>query len=380
MKTQQLIYSEANGWKQLNDSSNCTDAGLVLVFGHRNQLNKPGVLDELRFRYPEAEIVGCSTAGEIAGDLVTDGGIVATAVKFEKAVIKVFALPIDEMSESYAIGLKLGSLIPHEDLRHILTLSEGLNINGSDLTQGINAAVGGLIPVTGGLAGDDADFIETLIVHNSTIQKNLVLAIAFYGAGLEVGYGSMGGWESFGVDRLVTRSEANILFELDGQPALSLYKQYLGEYARNLPASGLLFPLSLRFRDSSVNLVRTILSVNEHNGSMVFAGNIPQGEYVRLMKASFNNLIDGAGDAAALSVQRLGMSDPELAILISCIGRKLVLRQRVEEEIEIVNETLGQQCTFTGFYSYGEICPVGQHNNRCELHNQTMTITLFKEV
>ena len=127
-------------------------------------------------------------------------------------------------------------------------------------------------------------------------------------------------------------------------------------------------------------MVRTVLSVNEVDGSMVFAGDIPQGEYVRLMKANFDRLIDGANDAAEMSKISLENSDPDLAILISCVGRKLVLKQRVEEELEIIREVIGARTTMAGFYSYGEICPIKPFEQHCELHNQTMTITVFKEI
>jgi hypothetical protein len=261
-----------------------------------------------------------------------------------------------------------------------MILSEGLNINGSELTKGINNQLKDRIPVTGGLAGDQDQFNETVIVYNGTGMKNQVIAIGFYGDQLQVGYGSMGGWDSFGVDREVTRSKGNILYELDGQPALELYKKYLGAHAANLPASALLFPLSLRLQNSETSLVRTILAVNEDDGSMVFAGDIPQGEYVRLMKANFDRLIDGANDAAEMSKISLQNADADLAILISCVGRKLVLKQRVEEELEAIREVLGDGVAMTGFYSYGEISPIKPFEQHCELHNQTMTITLFKEI
>jgi hypothetical protein len=158
-----------------------------------------------------------------------------------------------------------------------------------------------------------------------------------------------------------------------------LYKRYLGNYAANLPSSALLFPLSLILPDSDTSLVRTVLSVNESEGSMNFAGDLPQGEYVRLMKANVDKLIGGAHGAAIMSAQSLKQDSPDLAILISCVGRRLVLKQRVEEEVEIVREVIGSHAAVTGFYSYGEISPLRPFDNHCELHNQTMTITVFKE-
>ena len=380
MKTEQLVYTGSNGWHLKNDRNDCRNAGLVFLFGDRELLSDKAIVDNIRIRYPEAELVGCSTSGEICQEEVRNSSIVCTAVRFEKTMIRVVREDIHHTSESFEIGQKLADQLDTEGLVHIVVLSEGLNINGSELTKGLSSKLGARIPVTGGLAGDAADFNETVLIHNQIVSKNMVVAIGFYGNNIRVGYGSMGGWDSFGVDRLVTRSSANVLYELDGQPALELYKKYLGQHAAELPASALLFPLSLRFKDSDVILVRTILSVSETDGSMTFAGDIPEGEYVRLMKAGFEKLVEGASGAAELSGSSLGLSDPDLAILISCVGRKLVLKQRVEEEVEAVREVLGSHPTITGFYSYGEICPGSPFGQRCELHNQTMTITLFKEL
>ena len=379
MKTEQSIYFQTGEWIKKSDQNLGDIAQIVFLFGNKNLLKEQQRLDEVKAAYPVAEIVGCSTSGEIFGEEVSNESIICTAVWFEKTTIEIVSAHIDSMDESFSIGENLAAKLDKHRLIHIMVLSEGLNINGSELTKGLNSRLHNRVSVTGGLAGDQAEFTETVIVHNRAGEKNLVLAIGFYGENLQVGYGSMGGWDSFGVDREVTKSKANILYELDGHPALDLYKRYLGDHAANLPASALLFPLSLRSKAAETSLVRTVLSVNEADGSMVFAGDIPQGEYVRLMKANFERLIDGANDAAEMSKISLKNSDPDLAILISCVGRKLVLKQRVEEELEIIREVIGPKTTMTGFYSYGEICPIKPFEQHCELHNQTMTITVFKE-
>ena len=233
--------------------------------------------------------------------------------------------------------------------------------------------------MTGGLAGDGERFEETLVFVGGEPRVGLIAAIGLYGDRLRVGFGSLGGWDPFGPDRLITRSEGNVLFELDGKSALGLYKTYLGEYARDLPASALLFPLALRREGESQSpVVRTILSIDDEAESMTFAGDMPQGEYARLMKANFERLIDGATLAAKTSVETLGAETPELALLISCVGRRMVLKQRTEEEVETVREVLGTRAVLAGFYSYGEISPFAP-SARCELHNQTMTITTLSE-
>jgi hypothetical protein len=233
------------------------------------------------------------------------------------------------------------------------------------------------VTLTGGLAGDGARFAETLVFKSNVPQQRAIAAVGLYGSRVKVGFGSLGGWNPFGPQRLVTRSKGNVLFELDGRPALGLYKQYLGKHAQGLPATGLLFPLSVWAKPGDTPLVRTILAVDEEQQSMTYAGDAPKNAYVRLAKANVDRLVDGAIGAARNSCPA-GSVAPELALLISCVGRKLVFKQRVEEEVEGVSSILGDQAVLTGFYSYGEIAPFSL-GERSELHNQTMTVTTFAE-
>jgi hypothetical protein len=230
---------------------------------------------------------------------------------------------------------------------------------------------------SGGLAGDSALFGKTLVFRSDAPETGAIAAVGLYGNRLQIGFGSLGGWDPFGPDRLVTRSTANVLFKLDGRPALTLYKKYLGEHAKGLPATGLLFPLSVRTKPGETPVVRTILAVDEQRQSMTFAGDVPEGAQARFTKANVDRLVDGAVGAARASLQA-GRVAPQLAILISCVGRKLVLKQRVEEELEGVRSVVGEQAALTGFYSYGEIAPFSQ-GERIELHNQTMTVTTLAE-
>jgi hypothetical protein len=303
---------------------------------------------------------------------------VVTAVEFEKTVVKGSGLQLNRIDNSFEAGRKLAENLPKKDLVHAIVLSDGLNVNGSELVDGLIKNLPENVTVTGGLAGDSDRFNSTFVIWNDVPKKDMVAVLGFYGKNLNVGYASLGGWDPFGPERVITKSKGNVLFELDGQSALDLYKKYLGEHAKELPSSGLLFPLSLRVGNNNTPIVRTILGVNEAEQSMTFAGNVPEGAYARLMTANFDRLIDGAIDAARTSAMPLGSLNAELAILISCVGRKLVLKQRVEEEVEGVREVLGNKPVLAGFYSYGEISPFTA-NAKCELHNQTMTITTFAE-
>lgn len=271
----------------------------------------------------------------------------------------------------------IASAFDPENMKNILIFSDGHRVNGSELVRGLQEHLPEVVIITGGLAGDGSRFEKPLVGMNEIPIEGRVAAIAFYGDSLSVTFGSAGGWDSFGPERLITRSKKNILFELDGKPALDIYKLYLGEYAGELPGSGLLFPLCIRSAGSEKLIVRTILGIDEEEKSLIFAGDMPENAYARLMKANFDRLIEGASVAAQNSIEK-DLHKPELAILISCVGRKLLLGQRIEEEVEIIRALYGSGTCLSGFYSYGEISPTSDFGS-CELHNQTMTITTFSE-
>jgi hypothetical protein len=262
-----------------------------------------------------------------------------------------------------------------DGLCHILVFSDGISVNGDDLVRGINEDIPADVIVTGGLAADSGRFTKTLVGANAEPQSNRIVAIGFYGHKLKITHGSHGGWDLFGPVRTVTKAVDNVLYELDGENALEIYKRYLGPRASELPGSALLFPLCILGSDRESQLVRTILSVDDAAGTLRFAGNIPVGAEVQFMMANFDRLVDGAAKAAEQSNDQ----SPELVIMVSCVGRKIVLDQRIEEEVESVCQYFGNDAVYTGFYSNGEISPqLG--STQCSLHNQTMTITTYHEV
>jgi hypothetical protein len=375
MQVEQSRWTRHDGWAPAAPGRLGAGAQLVLAFGGTD-LVRGARLDELRQAYPRAALLGCSTAGEIFGTQVTDDSLVVTAVEFASTRVAGVGVSIAPGQDSFASGVKLAEMLDPHGLVHVFVLSDGLHVNGSALVAGLTSRLAPSVTVTGGLAGDGPHFRETAVAWNGVAEPCRIAAVGFYGAALRVGYGSLGGWDPFGPERLITRSRGNVLYEVDGRSALALYKAYLGAHARDLPASGLLFPLSLR-TPGGAGVVRTILAVDEAAQSMTFAGDVPEGAYVRLMKANFDRLIDGAVGAARTSYEALGAAPADLAILISCVGRKLVLKQRVEEELEGVREIMGAT-PLAGFYSYGEISPFTP-SARCELHNQTMTITTLAE-
>ena len=307
------------------------NAGLVLVFGDRGLIEAKDIAEKFKKGYPKAKIVFCSTAGEILNTEVTDNTLSVTAIEFEKTQIKTSLSNIADFKDSYSAGKNLVESLQADDLRHIIVLADGQLVNGSELVRGMNESLPVKVTISGGLAGDGARFQKTLVGLDSNIIAGNVVGIGLYGSHLLIGHGSNGGWDSFGPYRKVTKSKSNVLYELEGKSALDLYKQYLGDLASGLPGTALLFPLSIKIDDDSEPVVRTVLSVSEEDHSMTFAGDIPEGSHARLMKANFDRLIDAASGAASDTFTAFNGMQPELALLISCVGRKLVLDQRVDE-------------------------------------------------
>lgn len=350
---------------------------LILVFGNRYELEAPSLYADLRGYFPNGDIVFGSSAGEIMGNRVYDDSLVITIIQFEKSKYEVVRENILECNkDSKLLGTQLGAKLRKDGLKHIFVISEGSFINGSSLIEGLELS-NQLTTITGGLCGDDARFEKTIASYNEPPKQGEVIAIGLYGETLEITNAQYGGWKPFGPERIVTKSEANILYELDNFPALDLYKRYLGDKSKQLPQAALLYPLRVKSSAKKESFVRTILSIDNASNAMILAGDVPEGATVQLMMASIDNIADGALQAAEIGMQHR-KTPPELALVVSCIGRKLVMDQRVEEEIEEVIDIIGDKATVCGFYSYGELAPFNNQRS-CELHNQTMTLTLISE-
>lgn len=356
------------------DSSNT----LVLAFGAPRFASEPEPLRRLLAEYPTSCVAGCSTAGEIAGTQLLDDSVSVAVARFRHTRLARAVASVGSPADSYAAGEQIGRQLAHSTLRGVLVFSDGLRVNGTELVRGLSAALPPSVVITGGLAGDGERFQRTWVISDGAIVEGVVTAVGLYGERVRIGHGSKGGWDAFGPERIITRSDGNVLYELDGKPALALYKEYLGDRASGLPATALLFPLTLR-RDRSdpKSLVRTVLSVDEANQSMTFAGDVPQGYRAQLMRANFDRLIEAAGESARMTRLSSCADGSVLAIAISCVGRRLVLGERTEEELENALAALPPRSQLVGFYSYGEISPFAA--GTCDFHNQTMTLTTLAE-
>jgi len=350
MRVEQRKWSDEQWISQYSTFSDNDQPALVLVFASPNQIHNEVALQEIRTCYPHAIIAGGSTAGNVCGVSSADNDIVSTAISLDHGTVRLISL------------------------QHVLVLSDGLNINGSDLADGLSTVLD--VPVTGGLMGDNASFERTWVIADGAPASNQIAFIGLYGENLSVTNGCYAGWDEFGIKRVITRSIGNVVYEIDDQPALTLYKNYLGEYANEMPSSGLRFPLSIRDSEGNM-LIRTLLAVDEEAQSLTFAGDVPEGSITLLMKGNTENLIAGAATAATQAVPP--KDNDGLAIVISCVGRRMLMDQMADEELEVINEVCGNKVRLAGFYSYGELSPHENGTGKCSLHNQTMTMIMISE-
>jgi hypothetical protein len=374
---QTFAYTPRDGWSQRLPVELDAPETLVLAFCAPGFYDDRGPLDELLAAFPLSQVLGCSSSGEIYGAELRDESLSCAAVRFAHTRLRRAYARVQGTAGSFAAGVAVAEQLAAPDLRGVFVLSDGHMVNGTALIRGLGSALPENVVIAGGLAGDGNRFRRTWVIHGRDLRQGEVSAVGFYGDRIRIGHGSQGGWDIFGPERRITRSSANVLFELDGRPALELYKEYLGERAAGLPATALLFPLAVRTPGDEKRTVRTVLDVSESDSSMTFAGDVPEGALAQLMKANFDRLVQGAAHAALATRANTPEDVDVLAVAISCVGRRLVLNERTEEELEVTVETLPPRSRLVGFYSYGEISPYG--DGRCELHNQTMTLTTFAE-
>ncbi len=354
-------------------------ADLLLVFAPREWLEDEGFMSRVGEACPKGtSIVGCSSAGEIAGEQALGESAVLTFLHLEKTALHTRSFDASEEKDSRAGGMRIAEELKalDEDLSYVMVFADGLTVNGSLLVEGLSESLNGCCDFSGGLAGDGADFVKTLVVADGKVLENSIVAVGFYGKNFHSHSASVAGWKPFGAFRKVTKSVHNVVHELDGQPALGVYSAYLGEEAKQLPFSGLLYPLEVHLEGWKDSVIRTLLAVDEEARTLTFAGDVPEGSTARLMNADYRYLVEGAREAANKAGEKV--KDAQGALCISCVGRKLAMGHYTDLEVEAVKEELPAGAVLCGFHSYGEIGPSG-NGLGFDLHNQTMTVVFFEE-
>ncbi len=383
MRALSLTWSPGLGWRGAAPAKPAA-ASLVLYVGGREALEGGERHRELRAAFPGAIVAGCSTGGQIDDSDVVDDGVQALKLDFDDTRLRLATERLAGEDASLACGRRLGSVLAAPDLAGVLLIAEGLAVNAGDLVAGLQEAIGPGVPIVGGLAADGPHFRRTLVGAGEAVPApGLVAAIGFAGPSIRFGHGCASGWDAFGPLRSITASRGRVLLELDGEPALDLYERYLGPEAEGLPNTGLLYPLRIwDAEEPRHDVLRTLLGVDRQARSLTFAADLPVGWRAQLMRGRFGGLADGAavaaGDAGDSCAAGAAIAGDSAAFIVSCVGRRLMMGQRVEEEVLAARECLPPAMRVLGFYSYGEIAP-HPATGRSELHNQTMTVLTLAE-
>jgi hypothetical protein len=343
------------------------------------------LLEGIASTAPGTPLVGCSTDGEISTAGLSVNSVVVLALSSDR--IQFHTACVEHLShDSYAAGVALGERFQKLDCRYIQIFSDGLTGNADKIIRGIKARLGDDIKIAGGTAGDGGDFKQTFQYSRERALTDSIVAVAFEGD-FGFGTGTACGWFPVGITKRVTRAVGNVVYELDGQPALQAYEKFLGKHAALLPAVGVEYPLGMLgpygdVEDDSYFLCRATMGVDRESGAIVFAGDVPQGARVKMTIGNETDIIQAAGEGARTAMGKLqhrnSQIKPKVIFLYSCMARKLVLGSRTNEEILAVQQAAGGSVPVIGFYTYGEYAPIGQHDHSY-FHNETATMTVIGE-
>lgn len=436
MNIETLAYSPRNGWSAALPVAMDSAATLLLVFAAPGMYDDDAPINELRAVFPHSHIAGCSTAGEIINTKILDDSLTVAIVQFAATRLQVCDAPVSHPHLSLCAGQTIAEELYRPDLRAILVFADGTGVNGAELVRGFGQIIPSGIPIMGGLAGDGARYQRTWVLVDGKPQTHAVTAVGLYGDRLQVGHAAQSGLSAIGGDYSVTSAQGNVVYALDGKPALTVYQEALGELAEALPGTALLFPAAMRSGLSEAqSVVRTVADIDEQTKSLIFAADVPVGARLRWMQAEASQMVSGASDAARVAFKRtlsrsvagngmgwrIGVPTPTLkpqprptdllnaeliakhraagvalldpfegesasddkaaskdtlCLAFSGIARRLLLGAQCDDELFAVMDMLPANTHMVGFYGYGEIAPAGR---AVELHQQTMAITTMRE-
>lgn len=379
LAAQNFLWHEESGFTYTDGKACLNDPDIVFYFTTNDIANRLDIWRIMQQQYPNAILCGCSSSAPICNADLYENAVTGMALHFEKTRLRTWQSSCPQQSDSHAAGKAMVDALLADDLAHIFVIADGLSIHGSQFLSGANCSLPEGVCISGGLASDNFEFKETLSGIDKAPAPHQICAIAFYGDAIRVGCSAESGWEKFGPKRTITRSHGNVIYELDNKPAYSLYKDYLGpEYAGQLPGSGLRFPLGIQENEESDLIIRSIDGILEQDKALHFNGDIPTGYISWFMSGQLETFAAGASKAATQA--RASVPDvPQAALLVSCLGRQLIMGASVIYELDAINEVLTDAVPVAGFHSAGEF---SQEKQSCRsiFQTQTMTVTLLAEL
>lgn len=365
---------------------------VLMVFGamrfdHRDLLK--GVMSI----FGTVPIVGGTTAGEISTAGYSTGSVVVMAIASDYLQF-VPGIGHNMSSDERACAVYMASDILSKGSfgqeAALLVFPNGMGGDGLRVLDGLHSVLGPGFEILGGYLGDDERFQSTFQYYNGMVYRDAIVGLMIYYRMdcVRTGIGVRSGFESIGNSFVCTASEGNIVREFDHVRALDLYKDFLGEErSARLPGVCLEYPFGLIDPELSTDgsdmfQLRCGLSVDHAKGTISLAASIPSGSSVTLTTASRGDIIQGARMAAEQALAGLSGAIPRLVVMFSCVGRKLVLGRRIQEEVAAIKECFGEKVPLIGFYTYGEIGPVNKMKpgyDIAKFHNETVVLWVIGE-
>lgn len=346
----------------------------VLVFFSAT-LNPEHVTAGLAQSLPkDTPLIGCSSYAEINRLTALTHSVSLLGSRRSTLRAKTVALPSDNHT-AFEMGQLAGrELAPfHPDL--LILVPDVLTINATQALRGVQSILGRHFPIIGGAAADNGDFARTFLLHNGTLQGSGLVGLALKGP-LRLETAARSGYIPLSTPRTVTAMEnENILLELDGRPALDVYREFLGPRADEMPHVSVEFPIGTipPGMKEAPALTRAVFKIDEQRRALILGGDIPTGEQLRILGASRKDVLAGAREAAEQAHQAL--PDADFALFFSCMSRKLALGPHYEEECKSALSLLPPEMPKLGFYTFGELSP---RHGISEHHESTFTVALIK--
>ena len=360
---------------------------VAIVFASQ-RLEYQALLNGIHAVIGDVPMVGGTTAGEISASGLGSDTIVLCLMASDSLsfhVASASGMKNDEEDCGRRLGEKITHDIKMDKAKSLILFPDGMGGDGVSLLKGLQSVLGADFEMVGGFLGDDGRFKETFQFYNGKCYRgDLVTALMISGEDQFVtSTGVRSGFESIGGRIYCTKANKNVVEKFEDVRALDFYKDLLGEErSKRLPEICLEYPFGLIDSKATIGeheyfQLRCGLQVNEKEGSITLAGSIPEGSAITLTTASRADIINGARQAAIQAQEGLMGALPQLVLMFSCIGRKLVLGRRTSEEIDIVKQVFGENVPIIGFYTYGEIGPLDKNQKELQaarFHNETVVL------
>lgn len=335
------------------------------------------LLDAIDDAWPGIELIGCTTDGELSSSL---------GFRDDSISILLFASDTIDFASGLGRGLSVDTEVAcqqaveqaraktEREPRLCITTPEGLTVSGQMTVEALRNALGQDVDLFGGLAADHRKYESTRQFCGRQVVSDSVPILLLSGP-LFYSFGVASGWKAIGDPGMITRSQGNVVYEIDGAPAVEFYRRFLGKefkLSTDIPL------IILNDAEEPEYLRSSSGCVDEETGAITYQSDVPEGIRAQLSITDRAAILEGCEESIRKALQGFpGNKKPEAAVIVSCSARKLLLGTKISEEFRILRENVGPNLPVCGFYSFGEIGPQKSDSTKPIMHDQTFTMLLL---